>query len=126
MRIAIHIIFLTALLLFLSKVSREWRLLDISGQAPVGRYGHAVTMVGTKFFVFGGQVDGEFLNDLWAFDIQLRTLNPRLYLFLIILTIYVIQVKSKSLWELCEPKSPEKPAQRTGHVCITFEDQIIV
>lgn len=50
--------------------SREWTRVAPQGPAPAGRYGHAVTMCGTKFYVYGGQVDGEFLDDLWCFDLS--------------------------------------------------------
>jgi len=36
----------------------------------VGRYGHAVTMHDSKFYIFGGQAEGAFMNDLWSYDIR--------------------------------------------------------
>lgn len=38
----------------------------------------------------------------------------------------MLAVRTRAAWELLEPSTPEKPAQRTGHVCITFEDRIIM
>ncbi|KAK0208871.1 hypothetical protein DFS33DRAFT_1380357 [Desarmillaria ectypa] len=87
-------------------VSRKWTLLTMQGPAPVGRYGHAVTMAGTRFIVFGGQVDGEFLNDIWSFDLS--------------------TLKTGTVWYYLEPTTPERPARRTGHICMTYGDRIFI
>ena len=104
-------------------MTREWTRVAISGPSPAGRYGHAVAMVGTRFYVFGGQVDGEFHNDLWAFD--LNTCEPVALKYLgLYLSLYT--VRTRACWELIRPSSNEGPARRTGHTCITYGDRILV
>lgn len=98
--------------------------MTVNGPSPVGRYGHAVTMAGSKFVVFGGQVDGEFLNDLWSFD-----LNSRMWYFLPTFQCSSggpLAVRSKAVWEFLEPLGGEIPARRTGHVCVTYGERIIM
>jgi len=50
-----------------------------NGSGPVGRYGHVMAIVGSKLFVFGGQINGEFRNDMWAFDSNSHTFTPFLF-----------------------------------------------
>ena len=110
--------------MFFVSVTREWTRVAVHGPAPSGRYGHAVAMVNTKFYVFGGQVDGEFLNDLWAFDLNTREL---VYRFVEKHWPDRILVRTKATWELIKPNTPtEGPAKRTGHVCVSFGDRIIM
>jgi hypothetical protein len=63
---------LSSIYFTLFQVSREWTRVSVHGPGPLGRYGHAVTMASSKFILFGGQVDGEFLNDVWSFDLNSR------------------------------------------------------
>ncbi|WVW84560.1 hypothetical protein I302_106594 [Kwoniella bestiolae CBS 10118] len=77
--------------------SQEWTSLPVQ-KGPVGRYGHAVCLVDGKFYVFGGQADGAFMNDLWMYDIkQLSGATHK--------------------WEQIQYTTPAPP-RRTGHIFV--------
>ena len=109
-------------------VSREWVRVLVHGPSPVGRYGHTVTIVGEKFIVFGGQVNQEFLNDLWAFDLHSRKPSfPIQHPSVVQILSQNFPVRSKVAWEHFEPTpGSERPAQRRGHSCIIFDNQLIM
>ncbi|KAK8858500.1 hypothetical protein IAR55_002727 [Kwoniella newhampshirensis] len=77
--------------------SQEWTSVPVSS-GPQGRYGHAVTLLEGKFYVFGGQADGAFMNDLWMYDLkQLSGTTHR--------------------WEEIHYSTPPPP-RRTGHILV--------
>ncbi|KAH8099386.1 hypothetical protein BXZ70DRAFT_943483 [Cristinia sonorae] len=82
----------------LDLVERNWLRVSIP-HLPPGRYGHAMCAVGDTIYIFGGQVDGTFLNDLRTVDLSFTELPLR------------------------SPEGPQ-PAARTNHIFIPHEDDI--
>ncbi|KAG9043783.1 Negative regulator of mitotic exit [Tulasnella sp. UAMH 9824] len=91
-------------LYLLNLKAKQWTRVATSGPAPQGRDGHVVGMYRSQFFIFGGQASGEFLNDLWMFDLSSQPNWGR----------YAVAPESKI------------PAPRSGHVCVTHGDRIYV
>ncbi|KAI9163339.1 Tip elongation aberrant protein [Paramyrothecium foliicola] len=96
-------------LYLLNTSTRQWSRALPAGPRPSGRYGHSLNILGSKIFIFGGQVEGYFMNDLSAFDLnQLQMPNNR--------------------WEILlhGETSPKTPAARTNHSMITYDDKMFL
>lgn len=92
--------------------TRHWSRSFPPGQRPAGRYGHTLNILGSKIYVFGGQVEGYFFNDLWAFDLN------------------ALQ-NAHSKWELLiqnsadgGPPEGQIPPARTNHTAITWNEKL--
>ncbi|PKY06560.1 putative cell polarity protein [Aspergillus campestris IBT 28561] len=99
-------------LYLLNTSSRQWSRSIPPSPRPSGRYGHTLNILGSKIYVFGGQVEGFFFNDLVAFDLN-QLQNPT------------------NTWEFLIRNSHEGgpppgqiPPARTNHTIVGFNDKL--
>ncbi|RSH89351.1 Negative regulator of mitotic exit [Saitozyma podzolica] len=83
--------------------TQEWTSVPVE-PGPIGRYGHAVCMLDTKLYVFGGQAEGSFMNDLWSYDIRQLAGDTH-------------------VWEHVQSSGPSPP-KRTGHALTSYQNKI--
>ncbi|KAL1959852.1 hypothetical protein VTO42DRAFT_997 [Malbranchea cinnamomea] len=99
-------------LYFLNTSNRQWSRAVPPGPLPSGRYGHSLNILGSKIYIFGGQVEGYFFNDLVAFDLNALQNPGNKWEFLI-----------KNSHEGGPPPGQIPPA-RTNHTMVTFNDKL--
>ncbi|ODV89918.1 hypothetical protein CANCADRAFT_31017 [Tortispora caseinolytica NRRL Y-17796] len=93
----------------LNTLTRQWRTIKIPETAhPGGRYGHSLCSLGSKLYLFGGQRDSEFFNDIYEFDLE-----------------NLLTSKSQGEWVLL-PVSGNAPNPRTNHSMIIYRNTLIL
>ncbi|QDS68497.1 hypothetical protein FKW77_010864 [Venturia effusa] len=96
-------------LYLLNTATKQWSRASPAGPRPAGRYGHTLNILGSKIYIFGGQVEGYFFNDLVAFDLNsLQMAGNR--------------------WEVMIPNGGDGtgpvPKPRTNHSIVTWQDKL--
>ncbi|CAG8499773.1 1565_t:CDS:2 [Paraglomus brasilianum] len=86
--------------------TKSWIQPTIIGNHPIARYGHAATTVGTKMYIFGGEAEGYYMNDLLALDAA--SMNS-----------------GEARWEVVVSAN-DPPSGRSGHVAVTFNEKIYI
>lgn len=99
-------------LYLLNTSTKQWSRALPAGPRPSGRYGHTLNILGSRIYIFGGQVEGFFFNDLVAFDLN------------------ALQVPNNR-WEVLIPNSADGgpppgqiPPARTNHSIVTWNDKL--
>ncbi|KAG0354650.1 Negative regulator of mitotic exit [Podila minutissima] len=85
---------------------KEWNRPLFLGLLPPPRHSHAACVVGTIMYIFGGQLNSYYLNDIAAFD--MKTLNGK-----------------NPKWNQLEPKSQLPPA-RAGHSAAAYDGKVYI
>ncbi|KAB5559957.1 hypothetical protein GE09DRAFT_1172786 [Coniochaeta sp. 2T2.1] len=99
-------------LYLLNTSTRQWSRALPSGPRPSGRYGHSLNILGSKIYIFGGQVEGYFMNDLSAFDLNQLQMPNNKWDLLIANSDGAVQLQGKI------------PQARTNHSVITYNDKM--
>ena len=91
--------------------SYKWTIPHPVGTRPLGRYGHeiaviATTQMRTRLYLFGGQFDDTYFNDLHVFDLSSFR-------------------RPNSHWELVKPKS-FTPPPITNHTMVSYDYKLWV
>ncbi|KAG0231740.1 Negative regulator of mitotic exit [Mortierella sp. GBA43] len=90
----------------LHTVRKEWNRPMIQGLLPAPRHSHSACVIGTTMYIFGGQFNGYYLNDISAFDMKsLNTPSPK--------------------WSRLEPSS-ESPPARAGHCAAAHDGRVYI
>ncbi|QIW98342.1 hypothetical protein AMS68_003860 [Peltaster fructicola] len=99
-------------LYLLNTSTKQWSRALPAGPRPPGRYGHTLNILGSKIYIFGGQVEGYFFNDLVAFDLN------------------ALQ-QASNRWEILiqntidgGPPHGQIPPARTNHTMVTWNDKL--
>lgn len=95
-----------------SEATKQWSRALPAGPRPPGRYGHTLNILGSKIYIFGGQVEGYFFNDLVAFDLNALQQSTNKWEILIQNTIDG------------GPPHGTIPPARTNHTMITWGDRL--
>lgn len=91
--------------------SYKWTIPNPVGPRPLGRYGHKISIIAktplnTKLYLFGGQFDDTYFNNISMFDLS-SFRNP------------------ESHWEFLKPKS-FIPPPLTNHTMVSFDNKLWV
>ncbi|KAK9481329.1 hypothetical protein V1514DRAFT_323551 [Lipomyces japonicus] len=91
-------------LYFLNTNTYRWSNAKTVGSRPSGRYGHSLNIIGSKLYVFGGQVNATFFNDLHVFDLN------------------TVHGNVNSQWTVLKPQN--SPSPRTNHSMVVYDEKL--
>ncbi|OBZ90202.1 Tip elongation aberrant protein 1 [Choanephora cucurbitarum] len=88
--------------------AKQWTRIQPEGPQPSERSGHSVATQDNAMFIFGGQKEGHYFNDLYVFNSDTLSTGPR--------------------WEQLtfNNKAGDCPEPRSGHVSVIFDNKLYI